>query len=286
MRALVLGGQGLLGREFAAQLRRRGDAVLALGQDDADLADRGRLLAWAHDFRPEWVVNCAAYTLVDDCERERDLALAVNGEYVAHVAAAADAVGAGLLHFSTDYVFDGATSTPYREDHPRRPLSVYGASKALGEERALAARRPLVLRTSWLFGCGGPNFVAAILAKLAAGERRLRVVADQVGAPTAAPALVRAALALAESGAHGVWHYRDREPVSWYEFARAIVRAAGFAAEVEAIATSEYSRPAPRPAYSVLEVARTEQRLGRPVEPWSCGLEEYLATWRSTWRLA
>ncbi len=280
MRTLILGGGGMLGRAMAAEARRRGWPALALPRAVADLADRERLLYWADSFRPELVVNCAAMTQVDACESARDEALATNGEAVANAVAAAAAAGARFLHVSSDYVFDGGARDPYREDHPTAPLSVYGESKLLGERRALADPRALVVRASWLFGPGGPNFAATMLALVAAGRTPLRVVDDQVGCPTYTPFLARALADLAgRREVTGIVHYRNREPVSWYAFARAIVRlsAAGPAsAEVVPVTTAEFPRPAPRPAYSVLDVGRFEAAVGRPVEPWEAGLCEYL----------
>ncbi len=280
MRTLVFGGAGMLGRAVAAEARRRGWAALALSHAAADLADRERLLYWAAAFRPELVVNCAALTQVDACESDRERALAINGEAVANAAAAAAAAGARFLHVSSDYVFDGRASAPYREDAPTAPLSVYGESKLVGERRALAHAGSLVVRASWLFGPGGPNFVTTMLALVAAGKTPLRVVDDQQGCPTYTPFLARAVADLAlRREVTGVVHYRNREPVSWYAFARAIVRlspAGPASAEVLPVTTADFPRPAPRPAYSVLDVARFEAAAGRRVEPWEAGLCDYL----------
>ena len=283
MRTLVLGGAGMLGRAVAAEARRRGWPALALARAEADVTDRERLLYWAAAFRPELVVNCAAFTQVDACESERERAFLVNAEGAGNAAAAAMAsgtAGARLLHVSTDYVFDGRASAPYREDAPTGPLSVYGASKRLGEGRALAAPGALVVRTSWLFGPGGPNFAATMLRLVALGKVPLRVVDDQVGCPTYTKFLARALADLApRREVAGVIHYRNREPVSWYAFARAVVRLSPpgpDSAEVIPVSTAEFPRPAPRPAYSVLDVARCEAALGRRVEPWEAGLCDYL----------
>ena len=277
MRALVLGGTGMLGRAVAAHGRRRGVPVLALSRKTADLRDRERLRYWVGAFRPDLIVNCAAFTRVDDCESRRELAFAVNGQGVAHAVAAAREAGARLVHVSTDYVFDGRGQEPYREDGEPNPLSVYGQSKLEGERHALAYERALVVRTSWLFGEGGPSFPAAILAKIRSGERQLRVVDDQVGCPTFAPFLARALWDLAACGETGLVHYRNREPVSWHGFAREIARATDPGVEVVPVASSEYPRPAPRPAFSVLDVSRFEAIAGRPVEEWGWGLAHFLA---------
>jgi dTDP-4-dehydrorhamnose reductase len=284
MRFLVLGGTGMLGQAVVAEARSRGWDALGLSREQADITDRDRLLAWAGEFRPDVVVNCAAFTRVDDCEAEQERAFAVNGEAVAHAAAAAESAGARLVHVSTDYVFDGEAHEPYREDAPTAPRSVYGQSKLAGERRALACDGSLVVRTSWLFGPGGPNFVATMVGLIEAGKLPLRVVRDQEGCPTYAPFLAAALLDLARLGATGIVHYRNREPVSWYAFAAEIARLwrAGPPGEIEVVpvTTAEFPRPAPRPAYSVLDVTRFEEITRRRVEPWREGLEETLARLR------
>ncbi|HVT59055.1 MAG TPA: dTDP-4-dehydrorhamnose reductase [Thermoanaerobaculia bacterium] len=288
MRTLVLGGSGMLGRAVVAEARRRGWAALGLSREQGDVRDGGRMRYWMEAFRPEVAVNCAAFTRVDACESAREQAIAVNGEAVGEVVRAAARAGARLVHVSTDYVFDGEARLPYREEAPTGPRSVYGQSKLDGERRALAARDSLVVRTSWLFGPGGPNFVATIVGLIERGTRPLRVVDDQVGAPTYTPFLARALLDLARLGARGVVHYRNGGPVSWYAFAAAIARlwASGprepaGSVEVVPVKSTEYPRPAPRPAYSVLDVERCELLLGRPVEPWEWGLAEYLSGLRA-----
>ncbi|MFP5285535.1 MAG: dTDP-4-dehydrorhamnose reductase [Thermoanaerobaculia bacterium] len=283
MRTLVLGGTGMLGRAVVAEARSRSLPVLGLSRDQADIRDRERLLYWVDAFRPELIVNCAAYTKVDACEGEgREEAFAINAEAVDNVVAAAREVKARLAHVSTDYVFDGRGAEPYREDAPVGPLSAYGRSKLEGERRVLAYDRSTVVRTSWLFGQGGPNFVATIVRMIEEGKH-LRVVRDQEGAPTYTPFLARAIHDLAQLQAGGVVHYRNRGPVSWYDFATEI---AGLWSgvhripEVVPITTLEFPRPAPRPAYSVLDVSRFESITGRRVEPWGWGLAEYLTALR------
>jgi dTDP-4-dehydrorhamnose reductase len=277
MRCLVLGGTGMLGQAVVAAARGRGWAALGLSRPQADVTERASLLGWAESFRPEVVVNCAAYTKVDAAETERERAFAVNGEGVGHAAELARRAGARLVQVSTDYVFDGRGREPYREDAATAPLSVYGRSKLEGERRALGYERSVVVRTSWLFGPGGPNFVAAMVGLIEAGRLPLRVVDDQVGCPTSTPSLARALLDLAALEATGVVHYQDREPVSWYAFAVEIARLWSGAVEVIPVTTAEFPRPAPRPAYSVLDVGRFETIAGRRVEPWEKGLIETLA---------
>jgi dTDP-4-dehydrorhamnose reductase len=274
MRCLVFGGTGMLGQAVVAEARSRGWAALGLSHAQANIADGD--LGWVDSFGPELVINCAAFTKVDACETDQAQAFAVNGEAVTRVAAVAARAGAPLVHVSTDYVFDGTATVPYREDSPTNPLSAYGRGKLAGEAHALAYERGLVVRTSWLFGPGGPNFVATMVDLIEAGRVPLRVVRDQEGCPTYTPFLARALLDLARREVTGVVHYRNREPVSWYAFAAEIARLWCGGVEVVPVTTAEFPRPAPRPAYSVLDVTRFEECVGRPVEPWEWGLVENL----------
>ena len=280
MRSLIFGGTGMLGRALVREARERGWPALALARSHADVTDGAAALRWARLFRPEVVFNCAAATRVDECEERRAEAFAVNGEAVAGLAAAASAMGARLVQVSTDYVFDGAAREPYAEDAAVAPLSVYGASKRLGEEHALGCEAALVVRTSWLFGPDGPNFVGTMLRLIAERRLPLRVVEDQTGCPTYAPFLAAALCDLVEAGATGVIHYRNREPVSWYGFAREIAACWERGVEVVPVATRELPRPAARPAYSVLAVDRFEALVGRRVEHWGWGLSRYLTELR------
>lgn len=282
MRSLVFGGRGMLGGALVEEARRRGWEVLGLGHAEADVTDDAVVSAAVRGFAPEAVFNCAAFTAVDACETQRERAFAINGEAVGTLVAAARKAGVALVHVSTDYVFDGAASEPYAEDHPTAPLSVYGASKLRGEERALAYDDSLVVRTSWLFGPGGPNFAATIVRLIDEGKVPLRIVADQIGCPTYAPFLAAALCDLAAARARGIVHYRNREPVSWWQFTTEIVRLLDERVEVQPIATADFPRPARRPAYSVLAVDRCEALLGRRVEAWGDGLSQYLTGLRQS----
>jgi dTDP-4-dehydrorhamnose reductase len=280
MRSLILGGTGMLGRALMREARRRGQAALALSRGQADIADPVRLRYWMDSFRPDLVVNCAAFTKVDACEGEaREQAFRINGAAVGNIAEVAETAGARLIHVSTDYVFDGKGKRPYREDDPTGPLSVYGQSKLEGERRALQHPDALVVRTSWLFGPEGPNFVATMVNLIEQRRLPLRVVDDQEGCPTYTPFLAGAILDLAPLVINGIVHYRNREAVTWYAFAREIAALwAPPARPVEAqpVTTAEFPRPAPRPAYSVLDVQRFEETAGRRVESWVWGLAAYL----------
>ncbi len=268
----------MLGHAVVTEGRRRQSPVLALSRGQADIADPEALADWVDTFSPQVVVNCAAFTNVDACETERDHALAINGDAVAHIAAAAARNDALLVHISSDYVFAGDGKQPYQTDEATGPISVYGESKLRGEAHALAYERGLVLRASWLFGPGGPNFPATMRRLMLEGKAPLRVVDDQVGGPTCTPYLARAIWDLADCGATGVVHYQNREPVSWFGFARAVADVVAPEIEMIPVPTSAFPRPAPRPAYSVLDTTSFETMVGRTVEPWLAGLTHYLDT--------
>jgi dTDP-4-dehydrorhamnose reductase len=277
VRLLVLGAAGIVGRASVAEALGRGWSVDALDRSDLDVAASAEVGEAIASRAPQLVINCAAFTRVDDCESRSDLAFLVNGHAVSGISAACSRAGARLIQLSSDYVFDGAAAEPYDETAATGPLSVYGASKLAGERHALEDRRHLVVRTSAVFGTGGANFVDAIAARLRDGQTSLRVVRDQVTSPTYAPFLARALADLGESGASGLVHYRNREPVSWYEFALAIARQLACDAEIVPVTTDEFPRPAVRPVRSVLAVGRYEAMVGRPVESWNTGLEHYLS---------
>ena len=271
----MLGASGLVGRALTAELSGRSVEHLALTKADLDIGDRDAVVAAVAGFAPELIYNCAAYSKVDDCEAEMDQAQRVNADGVAHLAEAARACGGRLVHISTDYVFDGRATSPYREDAATAPATRYGTTKLDGEKAALSNPDSLVVRTSWVFGSTGPSFVQTVLCLLG-GEAPVGIVEDQIGGPTYAPYLSRALVDLAEVGARGIVHYQNREAVSWFGFAQAIAARIGSERSIAALTTAEFPRPAPRPAYSVLCVARFEELMARTVESWSDGLEDCL----------
>jgi dTDP-4-dehydrorhamnose reductase len=285
MRLMVLGASGIVGRATVAEAGRRDWEVVGLTRAELDVTDRAAVREAIARRRPELVVNAAAFTQVDRCESEVELAFAVNARALDGLAEECTELGARLVHLSSDYVFAGDAARPYREGDPTGPRSVYGASKLAGERSALSAPGALVVRTSWVFGVGGANFVDSVAGRLRRGEGPLRVVTDQVGGPTYAPFLAKALADLGESGASGVVHYQNREPVSWFELARAIAVAIGAGADpdgdpatrIEPATSAEIVRPARRPAWSVLDVARFEALAGRQVERWQDGLVRHLA---------
>ncbi len=278
-RALVLGAGGQVGRELTNELGSRGAAVLAADRDAADITDTSHAVRLAREFGAGIVFNCAALTNVDGCEREFERAMEINGRAPSRLAAALRG-HSRFVQISTDYVFDGRGQRPWREEDRTAPQTAYGRSK-LAAEQPVVDVGGLVVRTSWVFGPGGRNFVSAIAAALGRGEP-LRVVCDQVGCPTYAPYLARALSDLVETGACGIVHYANDPATAWHGFARQIVDALGLSAEVQPIATSQLGRPAPRPRYSVLDVGRFERLVRRKVEQWRPALDDYFERLRQS----
>ena len=204
------------------------------------------------------------------------MANAINGSSVELLAHAANEVGALLVQISTDFVFDGAKRTPYEVNDPTHPLSAYGRSKLLGEQAVTHADRHLIVRTSWLFGVNGPNFVEAIRGQIRKGTNPLRVVDDQRGRPTYTPHLASAIVRLAQLDTRGIVHYADDGECSWFDFAKSIAEESGAKVNVKPVSTDEFPRPAKRPAYSVLSTERYERVTGVAPESWREGLREYL----------
>lgn len=250
MRVTVMGSSGLLGQALLRAFKN--EQLTALSSKDADLRDHVQVQSLLRDSRPEWIILAAAYTDVDGCESNRDLAFAVNCEGALNVARFAAETGARLMFLSTDYVFDGTNRLPYETSDPRHPINVYGASKAQAEERLLEILPDVcIVRTSWLFGLGGRCFPSTIL-KLAAKQSEINVVHDQRGSPTFTADLASATAQLCRKSARGIVHATNAGNCTWYELARKIVRIARLPAFVKPISTAEFPRPARRPAFSVL----------------------------------
>jgi dTDP-4-dehydrorhamnose reductase len=273
MRITIFGASGLLGKALTREWSD--DPVTALGSRDADIRDAQSVQRAVHETRPEWIVLAAAYTDVDGCEGNPDLAFAVNRDGAVNVATAAKLVGARLVFLSSDYVFDGKKTTLYETGDARNPQSVYGRTKAEAEIRLLELMPDCcIARTSWLFGAGGKCFPDTIL-KLAASRPALDVVNDQRGCPTYAVDLARAIIQLCRKSATGIVHVTDVGNCTWFEFAEEIVRSAGLATTVRPVSSQQMARPAPRPAYSVLSPTRL-QALGIEMPSWRDALRRYL----------
>lgn len=305
VRLLVTGAAGLLGSEFVGlvgmgkgEARHRASLVpgqgpvwdqleiIGLTRAELDVTDRQRVTQALGDFEPDWVVHCAAYTAVDRAEEEPEEARRINVAGTVNVTDAGALHGVRVVYISTDYVFDGSKDEPYAPSDPVAPLSVYGRTKLAGEKAALAAGG-VAVRTGWLYGAGGDNFVDAMVRRASAGES-LRVVNDQRGRPTWARHVARGVVELlghdavvgagggAAAEAGGVWHLADGGDATWLELARAAVRLRGLDVEVDGVTSREWGAIAPRPRYSVLDLTATEGVLGKRMTPWRDALEAYL----------
>ncbi|PWI18441.1 dTDP-4-dehydrorhamnose reductase [Streptomyces sp. Act143] len=276
---LVTGAGGMLGQDVLARLAEAGEQVVALDRAALDLTDAGAVRGALEAHRPAVVVNCAAWTAVDDAESREEEALRINGDGPAHLAAACAATGAVLLHVSTDYVFAGDATTPYAEDAPTAPRSAYGRTKLAGEQAVLGFDRGYVVRTAWLYGTGGPNFVRTMI-KLEGVKDTLDVVDDQRGQPTWSADLAGLLYdlgrgALAGTAPAGVYHGTSSGETTWYGFTREIFRLLGTDPDRVRPTTSEaFVRPAPRPAYSVLGHDRFAAAGLTPLRDWRAALTE------------
>jgi len=280
MRILVTGAGGMLGRALGERLR--GTHTLFLwGREEADLTDEAQVRTAAKGIAFDAIVHAAAMTNVDGCESDPDLALRVNRDATRHVADLARERGVVFVYVSTDYVFDGTKRSPYLEEDPTGPINAYGRSKLEGERAAIdSGARTLIVRTSWLFGPGGKNFVDTIASKLERGES-LRVVDDQKGSPTYSRDLAHAIELLLRRGSLGTVHATNAGATTWYGLARQIAGDLGSDAPIAPVATEEFPRPAPRPRYSVLSGARFRAWTGENLRPWEEAIGHYLATRRS-----
>jgi len=276
VRVLVTGAAGMLGQAVMPALAAAGHAALGLDLPELDVTRLEPLQRAVRGFRPDWVFHLAALTKVDECEARRDEAFLVNGQGARHAALAAVEAGAALLALSTDYVFDGTATSPYGESDDAHPQSVYGASKWAGEQAVREVHpRHAIVRTSWLFGPGGVNFVDTILARARAGEP-LRVVDDQRGSPTFTRDLAQGLLRLMAAGAAGTYHCTNSGDCTWYELAVHAVASAGLDVPLERTDTAAFPRPAKRPAYSVLGNTSFEMVTGWRMPAWPDAVERHL----------
>ena len=273
MRVLVTGASGQLAQAIrqtwtAHDLMLPEEAVLDLSRPEA-------IRQVVAEVRPEVVVNCGAFTQVDRCESETDLALRINGAAVGWLAEACEARQAMLIQISTDYVFDGTGTRPYREEDPTNPMSVYGRTKLEGERQAARCSRHLIARTSWLYDAWGKNFLNTMLNAAAQG-RALRVVDDQRGTPTTCRALARQLRVAAEQGWQGTVHTTCQGETTWYGFAQAIFAGRGMVVDLSPCTTADYPTPARRPPYSVLDGVHRRSLGPDLMPPWQDALREVL----------
>ncbi len=274
---LVVGSNGMLGHDLIQILK--GD-VRGLDLPDIDITSLESVRRVLLTLKPKTIINAAAYTDVDGCESDIEQAMTINGEGVGLLALTAREIGATLVQLSTDYVFDGSKGSPYLEDDPVGPLSIYGESKLAGELNAAMAPSHLIVRTQWLYGLHGKNFVETML-RMGKEKSELSVVDDQIGSPSWTGDLALAIKALLDKGCCGTYHVANSGICSWNEFARAIFEEEGLRVTVNSMTTKELNRPANRPLYSTLDCGKLERDSGFKPEPWRVALKKYLALRKS-----
>ena len=277
MRILITGKEGQVGWELRRSLAALGD-VVATDRRELDLRNSSAIPRTVRKTSPDVIVNAAAYTAVDNAESEPDIAMQVNAIAPGILAEEAKRLGALLVHYSTDYVFDGSKKLPYKEEDAPNPLSVYGRSKLEGEQAIAASKcRYLIFRTSWVYGSRGRNFFLTIL-KAAREKPELRVVDDQFGAPTSSLAIAEAtARALQVRAGQGLYHMSAGGRTSWFGFAQAILRKAAVATPVVPIRSDQYPAKAKRPSNSVLDNSRLKETFGMSLPDWESQLEQVMA---------
>lgn len=276
MKVIVTGAKGQLGTDLVHLLADRGYAVYGYGREELDITNFDQVKQVISEVNPDVVIHAAAYTKVDLAESEPDQAFLINAYGMRNVAVVSEAVGAKLVYISTDYVFDGTANAPYNEFAPTNPLSVYGKSKLAGEQfvRDLHSKF-FIVRTSWVYGKHGNNFVKTML-KLAQERDELMVVHDQVGCPTYTVDLSNCILELIQTEKYGVYHVSNSGHCSWYEFAKAIFEEAGIKVKVNPCTTKDFPRPAPRPVYSVLAHMALRMNGFRELPYWRDSLRDFL----------
>lgn len=270
---LVVGANGMLGRDLLPLL---GEGARGVDVSDIDITSMESVQRLLNTLKPSVVINCAAYTDVDGCEAYSDLAMKVNGEGVANLANVTNSIGAKLVQISTDYVFDGGMGRPYLEDDKPAPLSVYGESKLIGEHNATLNPNHIIIRTQWLYGIHGKNFVETML-RLASEKDELAVVDDQIGSPTWTFDLSRAIIALLKNGCCGIYHAANADFCSWNQFACAIFDKAGLKVKVKSMTTEQLNRPAVRPLYSTLDCSKLTKDTAFIPQHWRDALKAYLS---------
>ena len=273
---LITGILGQLGYDLAKEFTKRGVEYIAPSLEELELTTEAGAKNFILDKKPEMVVHCAAYTAVDKAETEQELALTVNGLGTRWVAEACREVGAKMIYISTDYVFGGDGKTPYEVNDEKKPVNVYGRSKLLGEDAVTAVvEKHFIVRTSWVFGINGNNFIKTML-KLAQTKKKLNVVNDQIGSPTYTPDLARLLADMAASDKYGTYHATNEGFCSWADFAREIFEQAGLDVEVDGIPTIEYPTPARRPFNSRLSKKSLDEAGFDRLPPWQDAVKRYL----------
>ena len=275
MKILITGSNGMLGQDLVEVLKDNHELILTTSKT-LDITDKKHVIDFISDSKPDLVINSAAYTDVDGCETNQDIAYAVNGEGVKNLALACSEVDCPLVHVSTDYVFKGDNTRPWVEDDEVGPISVYGKSKLQGEEAIQEILDKFyILRTAWLYGTNGKNFPKTML-ELAENHSEITVVYDEVGTPTYTPDLAKAIAELIETDKYGIYHLTNSGHCSWCEFARYIFEIADVDVKVIPVTASEFARPAPRPHYSVLENKNWVKNGFKPLRSYKEAIKEYI----------
>lgn len=276
LKILITGANGQLGNEFRTfATRHPAHEFILLTRQELSISDADNVRQVLQQHKPDWVVNCAAYTAVDKAEIEKDLAMSINAEGAGVLAEACASLNARLIHISTDYVFDGSSAKPYREDAATGPINTYGITKLRGEELVLQKNPDaIIIRTSWVYSFFGNNFVKTMM-RLMEERESINVVSDQVGSPTYAADLAGAIMRIIEnnSNAKGIFHYSNEGQISWYEFAQAIKELTGSKCNVNPIPSSAYPTPAKRPQYSLLDKTRIRNVFDLEIPHWKKSLE-------------
>lgn len=276
MKTLLIGALGMLGTEVQSLSKSLGIETTAMDIDDLDITSIDHVLDFTKKLKPQLIINCAAYTNVDGCETDEDNAFRVNAIGPRNLAMACEEIGASLVHISTDYVFDGTQENPYDEYDMPNPQSAYGRTKYAGERLvAHCCSRSYIIRTAWLYGAKGKNFVSTML-QLAKSGKPLKVVDDQIGSPTYAKDLAEAIMTLVEKPRYGIYHFTNAGFCSWYDFAKEIFDQAGLEVDLSPCSTEEFPRPAKRPAFSKLKNNVGPAQGMPPLRPWQEGLRAYL----------
>ncbi|MFX3632153.1 MAG: dTDP-4-dehydrorhamnose reductase [Candidatus Pristimantibacillus sp.] len=276
IKVIVTGANGQLGRELTEWKTNDSVEIIGLGRDELDITNIVVCRTLLLQHRPDVIIHCAAYTAVDKAESEPDEAFRVNAAGTRNIAVAAREIGAKLCYISTDYVFDGMGTIPYNEYDHVNPQTVYGKSKLAGEQAVQTLHdRFFIVRTSWVYGKYGNNFVKTML-KLADEKDRLTVVADQHGSPTYTYDLAEFLLQLVQTDYYGIYHASNTESCTWFEFAQAIFNESGKTVQVDPCTTEQFPRPAPRPAYSIMDHSAIRSNGLPPLRPWREALVHYL----------
>lgn len=276
MKILLLGHKGMLGSDLLLRLGGKHE-IIGLDKEEIDITSKSECDRAINEHSPDIVINAAAYTDVDGCEKAKDECFAVNAAAVKNIAESCREKNVRIIHFSTDYVFDGNGNEPYKEDHPCNPVNVYGASKLAGENylQNLSVNY-IIIRTEWLYGKNGKNFVRTILEK-ARTTNKLEVVDDQIGSPTYTRDLAHAVDLLIERNITGIFHITNRGNCSWFQFTRRILQEAGITeVQVLPIKSEKLQRQALRPSYSVLSMQKFISATGKTMQPWQLALQDYL----------